>query len=106
MNKVFLRSGEYTLEALNNIVEKFPNGMTSYLETYYEVVAEITNSINLGSTSKRVEETEATVGRGGLWMLAEDLADKFELQNKGREWDGEFFDEIDKFLEKELYEKV
>ena len=80
-NKEIMNNLDEIIQNLPKLTNKFPNGLSSYLETYYEVVAEITNSINLGSTSKRVEETEATVGRGGLWMLAEDLADKFELQN-------------------------
>ena len=41
-------------------------------------------------------------GRGGLYELAKELTDKFENKYKGKEWDGEFFDTINEFLEEEL----
>ena len=107
MDKIFLRSGEYTIDQLNDIIEKFPNGITSYLETYYEVCSGIFLSYdeeNMKENSKLIEEINESQGTGGLYQLAESLTDKFELLNKDREWDGEFFDEIDKFLKKELYE--
>ena len=104
MNKIFLRSGEYTIEELDDIVEKFPNGITSYLETYYEIVNGITNSLNLSGNKANL--TAESQGIGELYELAESLTDKFELQNKDRKWDGEFYDTIDKYLKKELYEKV
>jgi hypothetical protein len=34
--------------------------------------------------------------------LANDLTDEFELLNKDREWDGEFFDEIERFLDEKF----
>jgi hypothetical protein len=49
-----------------------------------------------------VSQTIASLGTGGLYELAESLTDKFEGMHKGRSWDGEFFDEIVRFLDAEL----
>ncbi len=84
--------------------KEFPNGLTSYLETYYEVVSEITQSINLGDTSKRVNNIYESQGRGGLYELTESLTDKFEkfyCEEDFAELD--FYETIDKFLGEELY---
>ncbi len=72
---------------------------TSYLETFYEVVEFITLNFD---NSRGVLDVESTRGRGGLYELAEDLTDEFQEINKDREWDGEFFDEIDEFLHEKL----
>ncbi|MGL5749751.1 MAG: hypothetical protein ACRCXT_04440 [Paraclostridium sp.] len=85
--------------------KEFPNGLTSYLETYYEVVSMIEEFNGYDYSSERVTMIYESQGRGGLYELAKSLADKFETIHKGRVWDGEFFDTIDKFLEEELYEK-
>lgn len=37
-----------------------------------------------------------------MYELAEELTDKFETLNQNREWDGEFFDEIEAFLIEEF----
>ena len=80
-------------------MKEFPNGFASWQETHYEVVAAIT-SIALDNDNKDnlVYKTYREDGLGGLYELAEELTDEFELLNKGREWDGEFFEEIEGFL--------
>lgn len=62
----------------------FPNGITSYLETYYEVVSYI--------VFKNYAPENAH-----LWELVKDITDAFELKNKDRVWDGEFFEEVVEF---------
>lgn len=79
---------------------EFPNGFTNWIETYYLVVETITDSLHLsGNKAYVIQESN---GLGGLWDLAKELTDKFELQYKGKEWDGDYFDTIDEFLDKEL----
>jgi hypothetical protein len=75
----------------------FPNGFQSWMETHYEVVAHITQLTDVEGSipNKRMEEQ----GTGGLYELAEELTNQFEELHKGREWDGEFFDEVCRFLE-------
>jgi hypothetical protein len=52
--------------------------------------------------SELLEKTIKEKGHGGLYELAEDLTDEFETINKNREWDGEFFEEIETFLNEKL----
>ena len=73
---------------------------TSYLETYYEIVAGFYSNPN----SPVLKEIEEGVGRGGLWDFAKELTDEFETIHKDREWDGDYFDELDNFIETKLYE--
>lgn len=90
------------------IDDYFPNGFPSWYETFYEVVDNISlafDQITFEWDSKRLQHIQDTQGRIGLVELAKELTDKFELKNKDRSWDGEFFKEIDEFLEKELYEE-
>lgn len=84
--------------------KQFPNGFTSWQETHYEVVSAIERSWNaMGeSDSQVVSERQLAQGHGGLYELAEELTDEFEALNAGREWDGEFFDEIEVFLDRKL----
>jgi hypothetical protein len=89
-----------------NKQKTFPNGFKSWVETHHEVVSEITQALTaeeLGPEFKnravRVSEEEGT---GGIYQLAEALTDKFEELNKGRVWDGEFFDEVNEFMRTEL----
>lgn len=77
---------------MKNDENKFPNGVTSYLETFYEVASIIEGDTLLPTMG----------GRGFLWELTETITDKFELQYKDFTWDGEFYDAIDLFVENEL----
>ena len=86
--------------------KEYPNGKESFLETYYEIVAEITQSVNLGDLSKRVTEIYAKEGRLGLYSLAYSLTMEFERQYAPTWFEiYDFYETIDKFLEEELYEK-
>jgi len=81
--------------------KRFPNGFTSWNETHFEVVSEIAGLRESGTNSK-IKEINQTQGTGGFYKLAEQLTDEFESLNKGREWDGEFFEELESFLHERL----
>jgi len=75
-------------------------GIPSWLETYFEVVYAIASYLDIsGSAAYCIRQQK---GIGGLYELAEDLADEFERLHAGRQWDGEFFEEIDRFLYERL----
>ena len=80
----------------------FPNGFESWHETHFEVVSFITLQYERDSVTSKVAEINDRYGSGGMYELAKELTDEFELLNKGREWDGEFFEEIESFLIKKL----
>lgn len=86
-----------------NKMKKFPNGFKSWQETHFEVVSYITDlRYKSPIKSNVIEEIQLRQGTSGFYELAEELTDEFENLNEGREWDGEFFDEIEDFLEKKL----
>lgn len=81
---------------------KFPNGFTSWYETHHEVVSFLTLEYERDSVTSKVAEFLERNGTGGMYELAEELTNKFESLHEGREWDGEFFEELEYFLTKEL----
>jgi len=88
-----------------NTAEKFPNGIENYLETHFEIVQAITlEYMNEDPKGRVVEEHEAH-GHGGLYMLAEELTDKFEQQYRNVKWgeDLDWFDTLEVFIKNELY---
>lgn len=82
----------------------FPNGFTTWIETFYEIVSAIERERghDSGPWSPRLIAINETQGTGGFYELAEDLTDKFEALHEGREWDGEFFDTVEEFIEEEF----
>ncbi len=79
---------------------KFVNGFDSWQETHFEVVSAI--KLNEDLENSKVAEVATMEGTGGLYEFAKRLTDEFEQLHKGREWSGEFFEEIEKFLENKL----
>ena len=78
----------------------FPNGVENFLETYYEICTAIEDARHKeDSETKEIQEKE---GSAGIYELANELTLKFEKEHKGFEWDGEFLEEIEEFLQKEL----
>lgn len=55
--------------------------------------------ITKNESTTQIKNVIESKGTGGLYELAESWTDEFEKQNEGREWDGEFFDEVNSFLE-------
>jgi hypothetical protein len=70
-----------------------------YLETYHEIVSKIDWDIR--QEQGFAHEIYEQMGTGGRYELAKELTDKFQRLHKGREWHGEFFDELDKFWAEE-----
>lgn len=76
----------------------FPNGFESWHETHYIVVEHITDYRNdVGQLT-----IESSEGFTGLYSYSANLTDQFEKLNEGREWDGEYYDELYNFLNKNV----
>lgn len=88
------------LETYTGKLDKiFPNGFTSWIETHHEVVSFITERLlEDQNADTQINRASAAGGTTGRYTLAEQWTDDFEQANAGREWDGEFFDEIEQFL--------
>ena len=79
----------------------FPNGFANWQETHFEIVQAITIR-HIGNHTGVVSARHEAQGIGGLYELAEELTDKFELIYVGREWDGDFTDAVEDFVFDEL----
>lgn len=80
----------------------FVNGKESWVETHFEVVSVISYISRLDEPYGLVKERLEAQGTGGLYELAEEITDEFEKTYNGKKWDGEYFEEIWKFLENRL----
>ena len=79
-----------------------PFDFESWHETHYEVVAAIATECAKDEPQGLVKEVLDEQGYGGRYELARDLTNEFETLNKDRQWDGEYFDEIELFLNQKL----
>jgi hypothetical protein len=89
-------------EPLEKAEKTFPNGFTDWMETHHQVVEAITLNLSKERYEGEVKRRYDAQGRGGIWELAEELTDKFEKLTYEREWNGEYFDELEDFLTEEL----
>ncbi len=81
---------------------EFRNGKHSWQETHFEVVSAISYISRMDKPYGIVGEMIEGQGTGGLYELADNLTDEFETLFEFKQWDGEFFDEIEKFLNDKL----
>ena len=80
----------------------FPNGFDAWQETHFEMAQAITIEHMKKSPQGVVLERHLAEGHCGLYNLATELADEFELKHSKIVWDGNFFDAIEKFLKDKL----
>jgi hypothetical protein len=80
---------------------KFPNGIDLYLETFYEIVAYLTEQQE-NKNSMAYKQREA-IGSAGMYDLAKELASRFESEYAGTEWGVtlDYNDTMELFLAKE-----
>ena len=93
---------------MNRLDDFFPNGFENWYETFYEIVSHISwleTECTYFKYPKLAEVIEQS-GRGGCYIFAKELTDKFELKYEGVEWGIDeylcYFDRLDEFLNKEL----
>lgn len=88
---------------------KAPNGNTSYLETFFEIVSFVTlkrEAIELLPDCE-IKKTQNERGTGGFYELAEDWADEFEERHKAEDWaELDFFETIEAFCEEKNNEQI
>lgn len=79
--------------------------LEDYLETHYQVVSEI-EYVALGNypSSVKLQNYRSDHGIGAMWELAKSITDDFEALHRGREWDGEWMDELEKYIHLRLDE--
>lgn len=77
--------------------KEFVNGFDSWIETYNEISNII--RILIEQENNIINDMYAKTGYGLIYELSKELTDEFELENKGREWDGDYYDAIELFIE-------
>ena len=81
------------------------NVTTDWLETYAEVCFAIGNELGKDKDqAPLIKHQYEEGGRGRIWELAESLTNEFEKMHEGQQWDGEWFDAVDDFLEERFNE--
>lgn len=83
------------LQWVNGYLSEVITVTPSWLETYAEICFEIGSRLS----SNQLENNN---GRMALHTLAFDLANEFEAIHNDRQWDGEWFDELNNFLTEKL----
>jgi hypothetical protein len=83
----------------------FPNGFTSWYETHHEIVSMI--ALAYEHDEPNMVAFVERRGTGGLYEMGFLMTQEFEQQHAGRQWDGEFFEELEHYFAQkieELYE--
>lgn len=82
-------------------INPFPNGFENWQETHFEVVNFITTK-TIGTQDNILTKLQSEEGCTSLYDVAKEWTNEFEKLNTGREWDGEFFEEIESFCQNKL----
>jgi hypothetical protein len=78
-----------------------PDDFTEYLETHFELSGYLWATID--QPGKISHDTHEEKGRGGLYELAQQLADRFTKKTAGTNWEGDvfdYFDTLEKFIQR------
>jgi len=76
----------------------FPNGFESWSETHFEVVDFITRERIKEPIEGLIGGIQQNSGTVGLWELATEWVNEFELLHKGNDWDHlDYYDEVENF---------
>jgi hypothetical protein len=75
----------------------FPNGFISWMETHHEIVVFIAGRLSADEDDCEIWYRMNEQGTGGIYELAEDWTDEFEIKHKGHVWDEGYFDTIEEF---------
>lgn len=71
--------------------------LIDFLETHYEVSVFINDELNKYEDTNVIREYHKG-GHGAMYELAHEWTKEFHEMTSDRSWDGEFFDELHKFL--------
>jgi hypothetical protein len=74
--------------------------LENWAEAHYEFVRLIEEARQ--QENPTMEFIENTTGIGGFWQLAFDMTQEYEKLHKGRQWYGDWLDEIESFFETKL----
>lgn len=74
--------------------EEMPNGLTNYLETFYQMAVQVEEDLHC---------SDVEIGVGECWELTQQWTLEFEKEYEERNWDdGAFFDEVTDFTRSKI----
>jgi hypothetical protein len=79
---------------------EFVNGFDSWIETYSEISRLIRELIE--NENPNITKLYEEVGYGLIYELSKKFTNEFEYINKNKEWDGDWFDALENFIESEF----
>ena len=93
-----LRSARIILkEAKEYLVTDYKDELSDYLETYHEITRCIWEAIDSDFLNE-IKLVYDQNGTGAMYELARAYTDEFQRLHHDRQWDGDFFDEIENFM--------
>lgn len=72
----------------------------SWLETFFEISSSLDFLLSspIDDRNTAIDRANDSGGRGEILDLMIEWTNEFEEINKDREWDGEFYEEVDEFM--------
>lgn len=81
----------------------FPNGLRSWMETHFEIVSFINETMSGPMTDGTIAELYESGGIGTMYDLAFSLTEEWESSHVGTDWDGDdWYEELRKWLRSRL----
>lgn len=73
--------------------------LVGYLETHYEVSVML-NDLSSGSiySPENLMKYRELHGTGGMWELAKEITDDFELLHRNAQWDGDWLETLEEYV--------
>lgn len=96
-----LRSAKLILKDAEQGIIDHKAELSDYLETYSQITRSLWEYVDTHESNK-IKELYEQQGTGGLWLIAEEYSKQFDELHKNKEWDGEFFDEIEIFMKTKI----
>jgi hypothetical protein len=75
------------------------NAFSNWHETHFEIVSAI---VTYAAEYDVVKAAQKKHGHGGLYELAKDLTNEFETLHSETLWDGEYREQLEKFIDEKL----
>jgi hypothetical protein len=86
------------MDTLNEAADQASVDFASWHQTHYEIVQWIQHELRKDKPSGVIGEDYERHGTPAMYNLAKQWTDKFEELHRGREWDCEFWDEVEAFV--------
>lgn len=93
-------------KTVSQLIKENRSLISDLLETHYEVSSELSQNLNAPAPyrNEALQNLYKRGGRGAVWELAETITIEFAQKYESHQWDGEYFDFLEEFIESKLQE--